>query len=366
MRFLWMPLAKLQEGLGGKTRPIVMAVVMAASIIITGLVVLPYPLKMDSTGKILPEVRRTSSTRPSPGTIEGFDVQPNAEVARGPIAGARCTTATCSRNCNGLMAEMDAAKTRSRRPQQPGGARKSTPRSRPALAGKAALRQADQSAKHREMEEMMKRTNSRAEQARRVHPAGPGTDGRWSAAGCERPEWTVLTSNFKTDKEKCEVKPSEPIMRLGVKNGPWEIELKIPQKHIGQVLRAFERLKTDTLDVDFVLRATRRRCTRASWSAARSPARRTRTRTTTTSRSRWCSPTCAWKATTSRKAIAFRREQLVSGARGARQGSLRRSPGGLFAVLRRVGVPVREGGVLLLLRLRRTRRAGSVSDRRST
>ncbi len=31
--------------------------------------------------------------------------------------------------------------------------------------------------------------------------------------------------------------------QLGLKEGPWEIELKIPQKHIGQVLNGFQMLK---------------------------------------------------------------------------------------------------------------------------
>jgi hypothetical protein len=73
--------------------------------------------------------------------------------------------------------------------------------------------------------------------------------------------WTVLTSNFGTsnfnfrEKENAEVKPSEPVLRLGAKEGPWELELKIPQKHIGQVLRAYESQGKDKkpLDVDFIL-----------------------------------------------------------------------------------------------------------------
>jgi hypothetical protein len=50
------------------------------------------------------------------------------------------------------------------------------------------------------------------------------------------------------------MKPSEPLLHLGAKDGPWEIELRIPQKHIGQVLYAFDRLKKQELDVDFLLR----------------------------------------------------------------------------------------------------------------
>src|SRR5262249_18828061 len=37
--------------------------------------------------------------------------------------------------------------------------------------------------------------------------------------------------------------------------GPWELELKIPQKHLGQVLLAFQRENTDVLDVDFLLKS---------------------------------------------------------------------------------------------------------------
>src|SRR5262249_16629894 len=43
--------------------------------------------------------------------------------------------------------------------------------------------------------------------------------------------------------------------RLGAKDGPWEIELKIPQKHIGQVLLAYERNGGQPLDIDFLLRS---------------------------------------------------------------------------------------------------------------
>jgi hypothetical protein len=51
-----------------------------------------------------------------------------------------------------------------------------------------------------------------------------------------------------------QVKPSEPLLRLGDRQGPWEIELKIPHKHLGQVLQAFEHLDPDTeLDVDLLL-----------------------------------------------------------------------------------------------------------------
>jgi hypothetical protein len=66
--------------------------------------------------------------------------------------------------------------------------------------------------------------------------------------------WTVFDPDFREKLTNQAVRPSDPILHLGDKDGPWEIELKIPQKHIGQVLRAFQKSDTpDRLDVDFLL-----------------------------------------------------------------------------------------------------------------
>ena len=69
-----------------------------------------------------------------------------------------------------------------------------------------------------------------------------------------RQEWTVLSGNFKDEWLDKTAKPSDPILKLGAKDGPWEIELRIPQKHISQVLKAYEgKQENAALDVDFLL-----------------------------------------------------------------------------------------------------------------
>jgi hypothetical protein len=52
-------------------------------------------------------------------------------------------------------------------------------------------------------------------------------------------QWTVLDQDSREVFIDRTVGPSEPLLRLGARNGPWEIELKIPQKLIGHVLVAF-------------------------------------------------------------------------------------------------------------------------------
>jgi hypothetical protein len=66
---------------------------------------------------------------------------------------------------------------------------------------------------------------------------------------------TVLNREFREQLSNRYVKPSDPLIRIGEETGEWEVELKIPQKHIGQVLRAFPADDPEAeLDVDLLLR----------------------------------------------------------------------------------------------------------------
>ena len=49
--------------------------------------------------------------------------------------------------------------------------------------------------------------------------------------------------------------PSLPLLRLGDPDSGWEVELKIPQKHLYQVYAGFKRLGVNALDVDLKVRS---------------------------------------------------------------------------------------------------------------
>src|SRR5262249_27482560 len=55
MRFIWQPLAYLQEGLGSRARAIAASVAAGILVALVVLIVVPYPLKMDAKGQLLPE-----------------------------------------------------------------------------------------------------------------------------------------------------------------------------------------------------------------------------------------------------------------------------------------------------------------------
>ena len=75
------------------------------------------------------------------------------------------------------------------------------------------------------------------------------------AVRLNRKEWTVLNNGFEEELRNVTVKPSDKILWLGAKDGPWELEIKIPQKNIGKVLEAFHGDHKKELDVEFILRS---------------------------------------------------------------------------------------------------------------
>jgi len=66
--------------------------------------------------------------------------------------------------------------------------------------------------------------------------------------------WTVLSSGFRSEWNNREAKPSDALMTLAAKEATHELELRIPQKHIGQVLAGFDRMGVEIIDVDFLLK----------------------------------------------------------------------------------------------------------------
>jgi hypothetical protein len=64
----------------------------------------------------------------------------------------------------------------------------------------------------------------------------------------------IMNSGFLENLSGRTVKPSDPLLRIGDKDKAWEIELRIPQRHIGQIRLAFLGKPADyELDVDLLV-----------------------------------------------------------------------------------------------------------------
>ena len=64
----------------------------------------------------------------------------------------------------------------------------------------------------------------------------------------------MVSADFEHNLVNRWVKPSDPLLRVGNTQGAWQIEQKIPQKHISQLLRAYKTDSPDEyLEVDVLL-----------------------------------------------------------------------------------------------------------------
>ncbi len=237
MRFLWMPLAKIQEGLGGKTRAIIYASSIAAVLLILALIFVPYPLKMDAKGQLLPEDRRYIYS-PVEAEVMGFaeGLKPGSEVREGQDL-VKMHDLKLEMKLHDLRSDINSAINEMKALDLQYSAATTEPE-RLRISSEKEQKRATVNRKNLELRAMNARTTPVA--------GAPGYF--WLKAPLKG---TVLSSDFLQLVGR-PVKPSEQLLRIGDKDKPWEVELKIPQKHIGQILRAYNKPNQE-LDVDILL-----------------------------------------------------------------------------------------------------------------
>jgi hypothetical protein len=243
MRFLWLPLAYVQDGLGGKAKAITTLVVAALTLLVLALILVPYPLKMDAKGQLLP-IKREWLFSPVPGNINYIKpgLVSGSQVSKGQEL-MRLFDFNLKEQIEKLNLEIITADAIISQPGSKGG-QEGNERE---LAVEQQKAKVTKLAKQEDLERTIRRTNA--------NPNNPGEFFvRAPMAGI------VLSADFRENLLGRGVKPNEPLLRIGAtdvrspKLGDWEIELKIPQKHAGQVLAAFDRMPPGSeLDVDLLL-----------------------------------------------------------------------------------------------------------------
>jgi hypothetical protein len=237
-RFLWMPLARLQEGLGGKHRFIAWSVGLGLVILAAVMVLVPYPLKMEAKGEFLPTQTRTIYTL-AEGEITNIRVKPGDRLAQdapifdlySPTLQAKYTDAEQEMvGAQNVIGQYDLML------RKPG----VTTDDELKIGKEIGSLQAKATAKrklldeYREMYNLTGRGGQFQARAPRFDPRTPRT----------KDEWQVLSADNRAELNRRTVRTSEPLARIGVVDGPWRVELKIPQRGIGHIARA---LATDGL-----------------------------------------------------------------------------------------------------------------------
>lgn len=244
MRFLWLPLAYIQDGLGGKTKAITTLAVSAVAALVLAMIFIPYPLKMDAKGQLLPR-NRIWMFAPVEGQIK--DIKANLVSGRRVARDEEMIwlfDMQLHEQIRKLQLEIRNAEVTINSPV-PKGLDGSESKEHVFRQNEAKVLR---DSKQAELDSLLRRTNA--------NPNNPGEFTlRSPMAGI------VLSADFRENLLGRRVKPNEPLLRIGyndVRNpkvSDWEIELKIPQKHVGQILAAFENLPAgqDSLDVDLLI-----------------------------------------------------------------------------------------------------------------
>jgi hypothetical protein len=247
MRILWVPLAKVQEGLGGKARAILALIGLVLLAVTLVLVLVPGTLKVEAKGQLLPRRRALVYARRD-GMIQFIppDVKPSAYVHKGKVLmqmyDENLAAQITKYKAEGIAAEekrryaATAEQDQTKKGAQP--------------SDVSTLRLAKI-----EAEQTLWDVNKNLRDLQQLHDADLQHPGvffvRAPISG------TILSSDIREILTNRRVRPNEPLLRLGQtssKVADWEVELKIPQKNIGQVLDAYkENDPNEELDVDMLL-----------------------------------------------------------------------------------------------------------------
>ncbi len=246
LAFAWKPVLALQGAAGGKRRfYTILALGLIATLVLI-MVFVPYDLKLDAKGQLEPE-EWSYIYSPGTGHVVQFKVHPGQAIRPNtPIAVLR--DYELAKVVEDKLAEIHTSKEKLAQLAAQASNQSLPPQEQ---QKKAAERDREQS----NLQNLNDALNVVLEQ----HKGDRANPGYFTVYAPEfhdtrHASWTVVSADFEHQLVGRAVKPSDPLLRVGDTAGGWQIEQKIPQKHISQLLRSF---KTDDrneyLEVDVLL-----------------------------------------------------------------------------------------------------------------
>jgi hypothetical protein len=239
LKFLWWPLAKVQEGIGGKGRFWAATTAVLLAVLVGCMVFVPYPLRMDATGKVQPvEIAQLFPTlegqvwdiRHKPGDKVGPS-QPVVELFSSDLA----------RQYNDARSQYDSHNRAAANLRQQIAALpfiESLAGRRQELENQAGQEALAAQRFDSEMKHLARAYNMDPHRPGFFHALTPAKFG----ADVDRPfgasMWTILNDDRRENLHGRTVRPSDELLRVGNVEGDWHAEVKIPQRNMGQIRRA--------------------------------------------------------------------------------------------------------------------------------
>lgn len=233
LKFLWWPIAQVQEGLGGKRRFIAASIAVLLAVLVGVMILVPADLRMEAKGQMQP-VDISKIFPPREGSIRAVRVKPGDKVAEGyEIATLfsreleeehrRATSELAEANAKvAAAAELLSKPNVSEGDKLNASTEKKTAEAR-------VQRALD------ELREMERQYNDNKPNRPGFFRAVPPRDLQLARSI----QWTVLNDDRRENLIGRTLRPNEEIMRVGNLEGAWQVKLDIPQRNVGQVLKAF-------------------------------------------------------------------------------------------------------------------------------
>ncbi len=236
LKFLWWPIAKVQEGLGGKGRFYATGAAVLVLVLLVTMTTVPYPLRMDARGHMQP-VEIAKVYAPKEGQIRRVLVRPGDKLLPGDAV-AELHDAQLEAEQRNLIAKLQEA--RSKRESAAGllGDRQLSLTDRFRFMSEEKSAQLAMDGAHQNLAALDLAYN--AAQTRpgwfqaKTDQFNPRLKRQLGAS-----KWTVLNDDRRENLVGRTIRPSEEVVRVGNLEGAWQVELKIPQRNVGQIMRAF-------------------------------------------------------------------------------------------------------------------------------
>ena len=259
LKFLWWPIAKVQEGLGGKARSYLAGGAVLLAILTALMILVPYPLRMDAKGSLQP-VENQNIFALREGVLRKFFVKPGDKLHPGdPVAELYDAQFENEfKQAFDKLREAESKQTHARRllgdPTLP--LNQKLQLSIEADLAQGTIESMKEHIKSLELSYngiqtrpgwFFAKTREFSTQLRR--PVG---ESRWTVLNDDRARENLLGRT---------VKSNEVLQRVGNVEGAWQVELKIPQRNVGQIMRAFndnslhktDKIGRKYLEVDVLL-----------------------------------------------------------------------------------------------------------------
>jgi hypothetical protein len=236
LKVLWWPIAKVQEGVGGKGRFYAALAVALLALFTAAMILIPYPLRMDAKGQMLPvEVGKVYA--PRDGRVMEVRVKPGDRI-NPDFAAVTLYSSELEKEQTDLLSEHNKAASK-----EEWNARMMS-ESRLSILEKirigsdftlARLNREGAAKSLRSMDAGYKAVPGRAGYFQALAPQFDAKLKRPAGAS----QWTVLNDERKEALGGRTVRPNEELLRVGNLEGAWQVELKVPQRNVGQISRAF-------------------------------------------------------------------------------------------------------------------------------